>query len=296
MFSLPTLRAARGLLSVCLYVLTLISLPGYSAAAEQQADDAISGAGAHFSWVVMDALKQDLEKSTGRKLTLYGRESMLGAGCNAGIKHATQHPPGKDTFGMACCPISKDEAAQKKLRVFPLALEPVLILVNKANPVNTLSAKQVQAIFRGDITNWKEVGGADEGIVVVTRLHCKKRPGHWKTILPSAKDFREQRLNVKSAAEMIKRVSAFKGGFGHTGAAWAFEEGDQVKAIKVDGIEGNGDSLKNKKYPFYRTLSIVTDMSPSDDLLKLVKESQQRLVGSDIARRYGLLPTGVGEQ
>lgn len=296
MFAIPYVATLRNLVAGPLLLCLMLSFSNHVSAADSQTDGAITGAGAHFSWVVMDALKQDLEKSTGRKLTLYGRESMLGAGCNAGIKHATKHKPGKDTFGMTCCPLSKDEATKKKIRVFPLAQEPVLILVNKANPVNKLSTRQVRAIFKGDITNWKDVGGNDEGIVVVTRLHCKKRPGHWKTILPSHKDFREQRLNVKSAAEMVKRVSAFKGGFGHTGAAWAFEESDQVKAIKVDGIEGNGDNLKNKKYPFYRTLSIVTDMNPSGDLLLLVKEAQQRLGGSDIAKRYGLLPTGVGEQ
>lgn len=296
MFAIPHIATLRSLVAGPLLLCSLLSFPSNASATDSQTDGAITGAGAHFSWVVMDALKQDLEKSTGRKLTLYGRESMLGAGCNAGIKHATQHPAGKETFGMTCCPLSADEAAKKKIRVFPLAQEPVLILVNKANPVSKLSAKQVRAIFKGDITNWKEVGGADEGIVVITRLHCKKRPGHWKTILPSHKDFREQRLNVKSAAEMIKRMSAFRGGFGHTGAAWAFEDSDQVKAIKVDGNEGNGDNLKNKKYPFYRTLSIVTDMNPSDDLLMLVKEAQQKLGSNDIAKRYGLLPTGVGEQ
>ena len=181
----------------------------------------ITGAGAHFSWTIMNDLQRQLEETTGRKIKLFGRESAMGAGCNAGIKLAQSSTPENETFGLVCCPLSKQEIQDKKLRVFPLALEPIMILAHKTNPVDNLSSKQVRAIFRGEITNWKQVGGDDRGIVVVTRLHCKKRPGHWKTILPDAKSFSQKRINVKSAADMVKRINDFKGGFGHTGSAWA---------------------------------------------------------------------------
>ncbi|MEE8379544.1 MAG: substrate-binding domain-containing protein, partial [Gammaproteobacteria bacterium] len=178
----------------------------------------LMGAGAHFAWIVFDALKEDLEKKTGRKTILFGENSMLGVGCKAGIKAAKRGTKSRETFGFVCCPLSKEEIEKEKLIVYPLAKEPILILTRKDNPVTDLSAKQVREIFRGDISNWNTVGGIDQPIVVVTRLHCKKRPGHWKTILPSHKKFRQERLNVKSASAMIQRVSDFKGSFGHTGA------------------------------------------------------------------------------
>jgi ABC-type phosphate transport system substrate-binding protein len=250
----------------------------------------ITGAGAHFSWIIFDSLKSDLEKVSGRKIQLYGKDSMLGQGCNAGIKNARLSGPGKETFGFVCCPLSDEEVQKKQIQVHPLALEPILILVNQSNPVNNLSSKQVRDIFSGKITNWKEVGGNDQPIVPVTRLHCKKRPGHWKTILPSAEAFRKTRLNVSSADEMVKRVSDFKVSIGHTGATWLFETGNKVKHITVDGIAPTAENLKNKRYPFFRQLSAVTSLEPSEDVLKIIHETQTGPAFFRVAKQFNLLP------
>ena len=250
----------------------------------------ITGAGAHFSWIIFNSLKHDLEKVAGRKITLFGKDSMMGQGCNAGIKNAKLNGLGKETFGFVCCPLDKSEIEKQKIRVYPLAMEPILILVNQINPVNNLSKQQVRDIFAGKITNWKEVGGNDQPIAVVTRLHCKKRPGHWKTILPDAGDFRKLRLNVSSADEMVKRVSDFDGAIGHTGSTWLFETGNKVKYITVGKIAPTAENLKNKQYPFYRQLSAVTDMQPSKDVLKIIKEVQTGKAFFRVAKQFNLLP------
>jgi phosphate transport system substrate-binding protein len=192
-------------------------------------------------------------------------------------------------FGMVCCPLSDEEVAKNKLKVYPLASEPVLILVNQKNPVNNLTAAQVRGIFSGKISNWKEVGGDDMPIVVVTRLHCKKRPGHWKTILPSHKEFSQERLNVQSAAEMVKRLNDFPGAFGHTGSAWAFSDTDKVKAIRIDGYEATAENLKNGHYPFHRLLSIVFRDDSPEQLLQIGTVAQQLIREHDVTRKYQLL-------
>lgn len=250
----------------------------------------LMGAGAHFAWIIFDAIKADLEKVTGRKTILFGENSMLGVGCNAGIKTAKQATLTHETFGFVCCPLSDDEVREQQIKVYPLAHEPILILVNRENPVDNLSSEQVSAIFRGDITNWKQVGGYDKPIVVVTRLHCKDRPGHWKLILPHEKEFRQQRLNVKSAAAMVQRVSDFSGAIGHTGSTWKFHDDDQIKTIKINGYRPTAQNLKNKTYPYYRQLSAVTNLTPSQDILKLIKETQNGSAFRKVAKEYQLLP------
>lgn len=250
----------------------------------------ITGAGAHFSWVVFDAIKPELERISGRKLKLYGKESMLGAGCNAGIKSALNTSATQESFGFVCCPLSDKEVKEKGLRVFPLAQEPVLILVNADNPINSLTRKQVRSIFSGNTTNWKQVGGNDEPVVVVARLHCKSRPGHWKTILPGTTKFSRQRLNVQSAAEMVNRVSDFKTAIGHTGSAWAFDSKARIKIIRVDGSKPTAANLKTKKYPFYRQLSAVTSKDASAELVNLMQSAQRIMAHNPISKRYELLP------
>lgn len=253
-------------------------------------EDPLMGAGAHFAWIIFDAIKADLEKATGRKIILFGENSMLGVGCNAGIKAAKQSAPGHETFGFVCCPLSDKEVEQNQLKVWPLAKEPILILVRDDNPVNNLSEDQVRAIFRGDITNWREVGGQDKPIVLVTRLHCKKRPGHWKTILPDEKAFRQQRLNVKSAAAMVQRINDFSGAIGHTGSTWKFKSTDRVKAITISGIAPTAENLANGSYPFHRQLSAVTTKRPTKDVIKLIEEAQYGHGFHKVAKQYNLLP------
>jgi phosphate transport system substrate-binding protein len=267
-------------------------LPAISTAAETAAapgPTVVTGGGAHFALVIFEQLKSDLERASGRSIVLHGRNSTLGMGCNAGIETALQNAPGHETFGFVCCPLSDQEVDQKKLRVYPLALEPVLIIVNQDNPISNLSTQQVRDIMRGDIVNWRAVGGNDEPIVLVTRLHCKSRPGHWKTILPDADAFRQQRLNVSSAADMVQRVGDFKGAIGHIGSTWDFEAGHRLKVLTVDGYPPSAENLRNKHYPFYRNLSAVTDQHPSKDVQTIIKEVQSGPAFAAVAERYGLL-------
>ncbi len=279
-----------------LLLILLGSLPFSSTQAEHDASvdklgqNPIVGAGAHFSWVIFNDLKADLEKKTGRSINLYGKDSSLGMGCNAGIKNAKNYASSNQTFGFVCCELADEEVQANHLHVHPLALEPILILVNEANPVNNLSIKQARALFRGDIRNWSEVGGVDRPVVVVTRLHCKKRPGHWKRILPSADEFRKDRLNVKAADAMIRRVTDFKGAIGHTGATWMFTHQDRVKAVSIDGHEPTAANLASGKYPFYRTLSAVTSRRAKGDVLELIREVQQGHSFRKVAKTYQLLP------
>lgn len=255
-----------------LLILTLFIMPFIALA-----DNNISytAAGAHSSWVIMNKIKPRLEKISGHEITLFGKQSMLGVGCNAGIKSALQKTRNKQSFGMVCCPLSDKEIADKKLDVFPLALEPIMILSHESNPIDNLSTAQVKSIFSGKITNWQQVGGEDKAIVVVTRLHCKKRPGHWKTILNSPDKFTRKRINVQSADEMVKRIGDFKAGFGHAGSAWLRGENSHTKIIRVNGFLPTSKNLKKGNYPFYRQLSIITSKDAPQDLKKLMRTAQQ---------------------
>lgn len=276
--------------TITAFALFCFNVPGYAFHAGEHDENTIYGAGAHFAWTIFNSLKPDLQKLVNREITLFGKNSMLGQGCNAGIKMAKQNKPGHETFGFVCCPLSTEEVEKEGLIVYPLALEPIVIMVNTSNPVNNLSTQQVREIFAGKITNWQEVGGADQPIVVVTRLHCKSRPGHWKTILPSEKLFRQQRLNVSSSDEMVQRISDFPGAIGHTGSTWIREPGQSVKQITVEGIAPTAENLKGKRYPFYRPLSAITNKNPSDDILKIIDEVQVGSAFQAVAKQYELLP------
>ncbi len=291
------MSAGQRITGICLCVfITFFPWPAFStdtanhSATDHENDNALMGVGAHFAWILFDAIKADLETKVGRNVILFGENSMLGAGCNAGIKAARQATQSRETFGFVCCPLSDEELEKEQLIIYPLVKEPILILAHKNNPVNNLSSDQVRAIFRGDLTSWADVDGMNKPIVVVTRLHCKKRPGHWKTILPNHKEFRQERLNVSSAAAMVQRVNDFSGAIGHTGATWKFDAKDRIKIISVDGFRPTAENLRDGKYPFYRQLSAITNRNPSPDVVKLINEAQVGKAFRKVAQQYELLP------
>lgn len=271
-------------------VLAALALPVAAAEPPSSGAKTITGAGEHFTWVLLDEIRPQLERDFNVKLNLIGRESMLGAGCNQGIKKAKENVPGNETFGFICCPLTKEEVAKEGLTVHPVALEPLLILVNKSNPLTDIPVEKVRAIFRGEIRNWKEVGGEDRPIVLVMRPHCKDRPGHWKTIVPTIEELRKDRVDVKSEAEVVQGVSDFAEGIGNIGATWVFEERHKVKTVTVGGVAPTAENLGNGKYPFYQEQSIVTYGTVSPTLGDMLREVQRGSGFRSVARKYELLP------
>ncbi len=250
----------------------------------------VTGAGEHFTWVLLDQVRTGLERDHRIQLDLVGRESMLGHGCTQGIKMARQNRPGRETFGFICCPLDKSEVDKEQLAVHPIAREPLVILVNKANPLADIPVEKVRAIFRGEIRNWNEVGGADRPIVLVLRPHCAHRPGHWKTIVPSVDQFRKDRIDVKSEAEVVQGVSDFPEGIGNIGSTWNFKETQNVKVITLGGIAPTAANLASGSYPFYQEQSIVTHGPVSPALAGMIRDIQHGAAFREVAKKYELLP------
>lgn len=259
-------------------------------AAEKGPIPTITGAGEHFTWVLLDQIRPQLERDHRLQLSLFGKDSMLGHGCNVGIKKARENRAGNETFGFICCPLAKEEVEASGLTVHPIALEPLLIIVNKSNPLQDIPIEKVRAIFRGEIRNWKEVGGEDRPIVIVLRPHCLQRPGHWKTIVPTVEQFRKDRIEVKAEAEVVQGVSDFAEGIGNIGSTWVFEPSQSVKAVTVSGVAPTAENLRSKRYPFYQEQSIVTHGEISAPLANMIREVQSGKGFRSVAKKYELLP------
>ncbi|MDH3998807.1 MAG: substrate-binding domain-containing protein, partial [Desulfuromonadales bacterium] len=83
-----------------------------------------------------------------------------------------------DIAGFCCTPSDNDRLPGVKFHT--VAIAPVAILLNEQNSVNNLSPDQIERVFRGEIVNWAQLGGADLLIQPVVRMHCRTRPGRWR--------------------------------------------------------------------------------------------------------------------
>ncbi|MFV0423372.1 phosphate ABC transporter substrate-binding protein [Oleidesulfovibrio sp.] len=141
-----------------------------------------------------------------------------------------------------------------------IALDAVIPIVNKSNPVSDLTIEQLQAIYAGKVTNWKEVGGNDEGIVVVSRDTSSGTYETWsKFVMGKTRVFPGALLQASSGA-VLQAVSKNPRAISYDGIGYV---DSSVKALTVNGVEGNDKTAKDKSFPIARTLQVYIDGNPS---------------------------------
>ncbi len=164
----------------------------------------------------------------------------------------------KGDIGGFCCPPALTDRLPG-IRFHTIGIHPVSILVHPDNPVENVSLDEVRQIFQGDIYRWSDVGGRNKAIFVIGRLHCKKRPGHWRLLLDNEDLFAPELRTVGAIEDMYSLVSSNPDAIGYEVMWQAQKQHDKVKALKINGRppEDLGNLLAGK-YPFYRALYLTT--------------------------------------
>lgn len=116
--------------------------------------------GLHFCCSVMDVLAEEYNKTHPDNYI-----AVQGIGSTAGI---TMVNKGVADVGMSSRYLTNREQSEE-LQVFPIAFDGLAVVTNRSNAVNNITREQLFDIYKGKVTNWKEVGGADQPIAVVTR-------------------------------------------------------------------------------------------------------------------------------
>ncbi|MBI5378597.1 MAG: substrate-binding domain-containing protein [Nitrospirae bacterium] len=196
------------------------------------------------------AASEAFEKKTGIRVTA------IPGGCGTAAKGIDAK---KIDVGGLCCLPKEEELTKKNFHAYPISFEALVIVVHNTNPIDNLTQKQVREVFSGKIANWKEVGGKDAAIKVITRLHCQDREGNWKQILPDPKQFKPAK-NVKEDQEVLLEV-------GNTPTSIAFISLTMVnrkfaKVIKVDGVAPSRDSLIAGTYPWKSQNTLIVKGEP----------------------------------
>jgi len=171
-------------------------------------------------------------------------------GSGSGISAALE---GRCDIGLSSRALKDDEKA-KGLKPTVLAYDGISIIVNPSNPVKDLTVEQIKDIYTGKITNWKDVGGNDAGIVVVGReAGSGTRDG-----FESVTDTKEQckyRQELTSTGDVIAAAQGNPNAIGYASTAAV---GKTVKTLTVGGIEPTEANVKNGSYVVQRPFILVT--------------------------------------
>ncbi|MFA5972567.1 MAG: phosphate ABC transporter substrate-binding protein [Lentimicrobiaceae bacterium] len=138
-----------------------------------------------------------------------------------------------------------------------IAYDAISVVVNPSNKVSQLTREQLEGIFTGKITNWKQVGGDDMKMVVYSRETSSGTYEFFKEHVMSKKNYTPSALLMPATGAVIQSVSQTKGAIGYVGLAYVEKS---VKAIKVSYDKGKTyvapsiANAKSKKYPVTRPL------------------------------------------
>lgn len=140
-----------------------------------------------------------------------------------------------------------------------VAFDGLAVIVNPKNKIRSLTMSDIAAIYTGKITNWKQLGGDDAKIVVVSR---DTNSGTYETfnelVLKKAKIVKDAEY-VGSNGQARTRVNTTKDAIAYVGLGFV---DDTVKPLSVEGILPNAKSITSGKYPIARPLFMFTNGYP----------------------------------
>ena len=183
------------------------------------------------------------------------------------------------------------EAAKEKgleLTLTPVGKEAFVFLVNEQNPVHSLTAEQIRAIYAGRINRWDEVGGAAK---VIRPFQRPEGSGSQSAMLrlmqgtPLREPLREE--FYEGMGGMVVGVANYRNaenalGYSFRFYATAMNKVDGIKLLAVDGIEPTRENIRNGSYPLTSDFYMVTAPPVSENTQKLmdwfVSEQGQQLI------------------
>ena len=229
----------------------------------------------------MAELAAAYEAKTGVKIDLQG------GGATRGIRDTAKL---KIDMG-GTCRMSLPEVDKSELHatLHPVAWDALAIIVHKSNPVKQLSSQQIKDIYKGKITNWKQVGGKNAPLELYVRTGKVSGVGYairQYLFEDSDEEFISDHV-VKSSGPLEKAVEKRKNAIAITGVSSARKR--DVKIIGFDGKEPSYENVKNGQYGLYRPLYLVTSPAPSR-VVKSFIEFAQSEEGMEILRKNKTVP------
>ncbi|SIN79066.1 phosphate ABC transporter substrate-binding protein [Halodesulfovibrio marinisediminis] len=223
---------------------------GLDAFVNQSGTITIAGGTAHIP-VMKAAAKRIMIKNSDIRITI------AGGGSGVGIQKVGE---GLVDIGNAGRATSDKEKAKYTLTSYPFAVDGVATVLSAKNPVSALTTKQIQDVFAGKITNWKELGGKDASIHIYTRDEASgTRSVYWKKLLKKGKIVDSANV-VASNGAMKVAIAQDPDGIGFIGIGTL---DNTVKAPTLDGVSVSQETAKNGTYKIVRKLYMNTNGAPS---------------------------------
>ncbi|NLA86867.1 MAG: phosphate ABC transporter substrate-binding protein [Clostridiales bacterium] len=182
----------------------------------------------------------------------------------------------------------------------PIAMDALVFVVNASNPVNDLTTEQLQKIYTGEITNWKEVGGDDVAIEAFQRNEDAGSQALMKKHVMSGLNMTDppESYMIAAMSELITAVRNFDGSaaaIGYTVYYYAdsMNMADGLKIIAVDGVSPNDETIAGGAYPFLNPYyTVISAKEPADSPARILYNWLITPEGQKLIKTEGYVPVG----
>lgn len=167
-----------------------------------------------------------------------------------------------------------------------IALDGIAVVINPANTIKGLTMDQIKKIYTGETTNWKDVGGNDEPIVVIGRESSSGTRDGFESIV----DVKEKCKYAQELTETGAVINAVAQGVGAIGYASLDSVDETVVAVKVDDVAANEETVKDGTYKLQRPFIMAVKEDSTNELVKAYLEFIKSEAGQAEIVKAGLVP------
>jgi len=144
----------------------------------------------------------------------------------------------------------------KAIKEIVVAYDMIVPVIHPSNGVKDITTAQLKAVYDGSITSWKQLGGKDENIVVISRDTSSGTYEVWHEKVMKKTDVKKDALLQASNGAIVSAVAGNPKALGYVGYGYI---DSSVKAVTVDKIEGTIENGKSGKFPVSRKLYMYVD-------------------------------------
>ncbi|HAM14849.1 MAG TPA: hypothetical protein DCP91_03095 [Eggerthellaceae bacterium] len=176
----------------------------------------------------------------------------------------------------------------------PVGREGFVFLVNASNPVDSLAVEQVKGIYSGKITNWREVGGADEPIVAYQRNADSGSQSMMERFMgdTALMDPLGEMRTAGSMSGLVRKIAEYDNGKGAIGYSFRYYVtnlvGDHdVKLLEIEGVPPTLESMEDGSYPILGEFYAVTRKGDDSGNLSRLLEWIRGEQGQELVAKCG---------
>lgn len=181
-------------------------------------------------------------------------------------------------------------AAQAKgvtMKPIIVCYDGIAVIVNENNPLASLTRRQVEQIFTGDVTDWSAIGGQPGRISIYTRNTSSGTYSDFKELAMKRRDYASSAQKMAGNEQIAAEVAKNPNGIGYVGLAYKNAPG--VKVVAIDGATPTNEAVLAKQYPLARPTFYYTNGEPTGETAKFVEFTLSD-EGQRIAERVGFVP------